>query len=78
MLKNNFGTQINYNVPRASNVVFKIYDLLGQEVTTLINDKKESGDYTLQWNADGLASGIYFYRIIVDDFTETKKMVLLK
>ena len=74
----NFGTQINYNVPRASNVVFKIYDLLGQEVTTLINDKKESGDYTLRWNADGLASGIYFYRIIVDDFTQTKKMVLLK
>lgn len=74
----NHGTHINYNLPRKSNVVFKIYDLLGQEITTLTNEEKMPGDYTIHWDADGIASGIYFYRIITNEYTETRKMALKK
>jgi hypothetical protein len=55
-----------------------VYDLLGREVATLVNEHKPAGTYTQQWNAANLPSGIYFYRLQAGTYTETKKLVLLK
>ena len=79
-------TKIRYQVPRETNVVIKIYDILGSEVLTLLNEKKEPGIYEVKLNGISLASGTYIYRIIASDlstgsgqdFVETKKMVLMK
>ena len=56
----------------------KIYNVLGQEVSTLVNEYKQAGSYHTTWNAEGLNSGIYFYKIQTGSFTETKKMILMK
>jgi len=57
----------------------KVYDLLGREVATLINEEKPAGEYNVEFSAtSGLPSGIYFYRLQAGSFIETKKMVLLK
>ena len=56
----------------------KIFDLLGREVTTLVNEKLSPGSYEVEWNADGFASGIYFYQLKTQSYTETKKMLLIK
>jgi hypothetical protein len=59
-------------------VTLKIYDILGQEVETLVNEKKSPGTYEVTFDAGNLPSGIYFYRLITDNFTEVKKMTLIK
>ena len=56
----------------------KIYDILGAEVITLLNEKKEPGVYDVELNAQSLSSGTYIYRIVAGEFVETKKMVLMK
>jgi hypothetical protein len=56
----------------------KVYDVLGNEIATLVNEERPSGRYEAQFNAAELPSGIYFYRIKVGNFVETKKMTLLK
>jgi len=56
----------------------KVYDVLGNEVATLLNEEKPAGTYELTWNATNLPSGVYFYRIQAGSFVETKKMILLK
>jgi hypothetical protein len=71
-------TSIIYDVPRSSKVVLKIYNSLGQEVKTLVNDVQNAGKYTVTFNASNIASGMYFYRIQADGFTSIKKMLLLK
>ncbi len=71
-------TTINYTIPVSNKVELKIYDALGKEVTTLVNDFKNAGTYSLQFNASQLASGVYYYRIITGDFVDTKKFILLK
>ena len=71
-------TKIRYQLPKESTVVIKIYDILGAEVITLLNEKKEPGVYEVDFNAQHLSSGTYIYRIVADGFVETKKMVLLK
>ncbi len=71
-------TKIRYQLPKESKVVIKIYDILGAEVITLLNEKKESGVYEVELNARSLSSGTYIYRIVAGDFVETKKMVLMK
>ncbi|MDX2130139.1 MAG: T9SS type A sorting domain-containing protein [Chloroherpetonaceae bacterium] len=71
-------TTIRYNIPSASRVELKIYDLLGREVATLENGVKEAGVYTIPFNGNNLASGIYFYKLVSGSFTETKKMMLIK
>jgi hypothetical protein len=58
--------------------VIKVYDILGKEVTTLINKEKPAGTYELTWNADNLSSGVYFYQIKAGSFTAIKKLILLK
>lgn len=74
----NPGTSIKYSVPVPSNVVLKIYDVLGKEVATLVNEMKQPGFHTVEFNASDLASGIYFYRIDAGEFTSVKRMVLVK
>lgn len=61
-----------------SNVILKIYDALGKEVATLVNEYKPAGSYEVLFDAAGLASGIYYYSLKAGDFTETKKMILLR
>jgi hypothetical protein len=74
----NNSTVIKYSVPHTSNVVIKVFDILGNEIETLINEEKPAGTYELTWYAEGLPSGIYFYRLQAGSFVETKKMILLK
>ena len=55
-----------------------VYDILGREVATLVNEKKAPGDYEVRFDATGLASGVYFYRLQTGSFVETKKLLLLR
>jgi hypothetical protein len=71
-------TTIQYSLPQAGNINLKIYNLLGEEVKTLADEYKEAGKHSVQFNANNLASGIYFYRIQAGSFVETKKMTLIK
>ena len=70
--------QIPLNVGTQNFVSLRVYDLLGREVETLVNEQKPAGRYTQQWNAERLSSGIYFYRLRTGVFSETKKMILLR
>ena len=75
----NPSTKINYTLPVTGNVTLKIYNILGQEVRTLINNElKSAGKYTIDFNASNLASGVYLYRLQAGDFVRVKKMMLLK
>ena len=74
----NPSTIISFQIPAISNVKLKIYDVLGREVTTLVNKEMKAGSYKVDFNSSGLASGIYFYKITAGNFSEIKKMVLLK
>jgi len=76
-------TTIDYTVPRRSRVNLSIYNILGQNITTLVDRNETAGQYSVQWDgvdnkSRPVASGIYFYRLRVDDFIESKKMILLK
>jgi photosystem II stability/assembly factor-like uncharacterized protein len=74
----NPSTKIRYSVPQQSQVIIKVFDLLGNEIETLINEEKPAGIYEITWYADGLTSGVYFYQLRVGKFVETKKMILLR
>ena len=81
----NPSTTIEYSIPKQSNVIIKVFDLLGKEIATLVNAEKRAGVYKVNFNGSNLASGIYFYRIEATpvggqagNFIETKKLVLLK
>jgi len=74
----NPSTQITYSLPRAADVILKIYDLLGREVALLVNERKPAGEHTVSWDAAGIPTGVYFYRLIAGEFVETKKMVVIK
>jgi len=74
----NPSTKIKYSIPELSFVTFKVYDVLGNEIETLLNEEKPIGSYEVEFDARNLPSGIYFYRLRAGDFIETKKMILLK
>jgi hypothetical protein len=74
----NPATNISFNMPIRSFVSLKIFDLIGREVATLISEELSTGSYSKKWNASGLPSGIYFYRLQAGSLTETKKLVLLR
>ncbi|MGA7723200.1 MAG: T9SS type A sorting domain-containing protein [Ignavibacteriaceae bacterium] len=74
----NPSTNINFSLEKASNVKLAIYNVLGQKVATLVNNFMQSGNYTYQFDASKLASGIYFYRIEAGDFVSVKKMIYMK
>ena len=74
----NPSTTISWQLPEASNVTLKIFNSLGREVETLVNEEKPAGTYELTWNAANLPSGVYFYRLQAGEFVEAKKMILIK
>ncbi|MBU0475403.1 MAG: T9SS type A sorting domain-containing protein [Bacteroidetes bacterium] len=74
----NPSTLINFSIPEASSVKIVVYDALGREMETLVENKMGAGNYTADWNASNYSAGIYFYRITANNFVQTKKMVLLK
>ena len=71
-------TRIDYAIPKGSNVIIKVYNSLGEEVETLINEYKAPGSYSINFDGSSLTSGVYFYQLRADKFTLTKKMVLLR
>jgi hypothetical protein len=71
-------TTISYDLPARSRVKLSIYNILGQEVATLVNSEQEPGRYSVKFDASGLPSGIYFYTLQTPYFTKTNKMVLVK
>ena len=81
----NPATTINYSVPKAALVTIKVYDILGKEVATLVNEQKTAGNYEVQFDANRLSSGVYFYRMqanpsagLGQSFVQTKKLLLMK
>lgn len=74
----NPSTVISYQLSTPSKVSLKVYDILGDEVATLVNEEKPAGRYSVNFNANRLASGVYFYRMQAGSFAETKKLILLK
>jgi hypothetical protein len=74
----NPNTQINYSIKSTGLATMKVYDLLGTEVATLVNEIKEAGSYSVNFNASNLPSGIYIYRLIADNFVDSKKLILMK
>jgi len=71
-------TTIRYSIPKAGSVTLKIYNLIGEEIATLVNEEKAAGNYEIEFDATQLPSGVYFYQIKAGDFSQTKKMLLLK
>ena len=74
----NPSTTIRYEIPERSFVTIKVYDILGKEIDTFVNEEKPSGTYEVEFDARNLPSGIYFYQLKAGSFVETKKMILLK
>ncbi|MCP4581801.1 MAG: T9SS type A sorting domain-containing protein [candidate division Zixibacteria bacterium] len=74
----NATTTIEYNLLESGFVTVEIFNILGEKVTTLVNGRQPAGHKKVSWNAAGVASGTYFYKIQADDWAETKKMSLLK
>jgi hypothetical protein len=84
----NPSTKIKFTIPQTDSpllggargglVTLKIYDVLGNEVATLVNEEKPAGEYEVEFNATGLPSGIYFYTLKTGNFSDTKKLILLK
>jgi Secretion system C-terminal sorting domain len=74
----NPSTIINYSLPSSELVQIKVYDALGTEIKTLVNEFKQAGIYTIEFNAGNLPSGIYFYRMQAGSFSDTKKLILMK
>ena len=74
----NPATTISYTIPKSGYVSLKIYDILGNEVATLVNGYQEANSYRVRFNANRIASGIYFYKLKTGEFVQTKKMILMK
>jgi len=71
-------TTIYYRIPKDGKVDIKVFDALGREVKTLVNENKTAGKYSIEFDASHLASGIYFYSIHAGEYSAVKKMILLK
>ncbi len=71
-------TKINFAIPKQGMVTMKIYDVLGREVRTLVNEVKQAGNYSVDFNAAEFASGVYFYKLQSGEFTDIKRMILVK
>jgi hypothetical protein len=74
----NPATTIQFTIPERKMVSLRVYNLLGQEVATLVEEEKPAGSYEVVFDASELPSGSYFYKIIAGNFVETKKMILIK
>lgn len=71
-------TKINYSIPKSSNVSLTIYDILGQKVSSLVQEKQDAGNYTVDFDASLLSSGVYYYKLEAGEYTSIKKMTLVK
>ena len=71
-------TSIQYGVSIGQFVSLKVYDVLGNEIATLVNSEKPAGNYEVEWNASNVPSGVYFYQLQTEGYVETKKMILMK
>jgi len=74
----NPSTTIQFTLPHSIFVTLKIHNILGQAITTLLKRDLEAGNYSIEWNARGVASGVYYYRLQAGEFSETRKMIVLK
>ena len=77
----NPSTTINYTIPNVGaqhTVSLQVFDMLGREVATLVNEKKSAGTFLVTWNAANMPSGVYFYRLQAGTYSETKKLIILK
>ncbi|HAX48547.1 MAG TPA: hypothetical protein DCX92_06140 [Bacteroidetes bacterium] len=74
----NPSTGIKFSIPKSNNVTLKVYDLTGRVVASLVNEYKPAGSYEVTFDASALSSGVYYYSISSGEFTETRKMVLVK
>ena len=74
----NPATKIEFTLPQSDFVVLKVYDILGEEVATIVNDKLQAGKHTYQFDGSNRASGVYLYRITAGEFNQVKKMILIK
>jgi hypothetical protein len=74
----NPSTEIKYQIPKVSHVVFKVFDLLGREVAKLVDEMQDAGIKSVTFNASGLVSGVYLYRLQAGDFVSVKKMIVMK
>lgn len=74
----NSGTMIQYQIPKAGWVTLMIYNILGEEIATVVNQYESPGIKTCKWDTEDIVSGIYIYRIVSGSYNETRKMVLVK
>ncbi len=71
-------TNIRFRIAKSGFVSLKVYDVLGREVATLVNQEKPAGNYEVKFDGSGLSSGIYFYKLSTENYTSVKKMILMK
>ena len=71
-------TNIRFDLHRTSKTTLIVYNMLGKEIATLVNEKLSAGSYEVDWDASGYPSGVYFYKLITDDFVGVKKMLMIK
>jgi hypothetical protein len=71
-------TNISFEIPNQEFVTLKVYDLLGREISTLINEVKSPGNYTVSFNGANLSSGVYFYQLRTNTYSQTKRMLMIK
>ena len=74
----NPNTQINYTIALDGQVTLRVFDILGKEVATLVNEKQNPGTYSLNFDGSNLSSGLYYYRLESGDYSDTRKMLLIK
>jgi hypothetical protein len=74
----NPSTTIKYELPKSAEVRLSVFDLLGREVSVLVNERKDAGVHEIKFDGSNLASGVYFYRLKAGDFTQSKRLLLLK
>jgi hypothetical protein len=74
----NPNTKIRFDLPKNVNVKLTLYDMLGREVETIVNEQLNAGSYEVNWDGSKYTSGVYYYRLNAGEFVETKKMILVK
>ena len=74
----NPSTNINFSIPKSSFVTLKVFNIMGKEISSLVNENLNPGVYSFDFNAEDLASGIYFYKLTAGEFSEVKKMTMIK
>jgi hypothetical protein len=74
----NPSTTIRFELAKTSHVSLSVYDMLGRQVSVLVNDRKEAGYHEVKFDGNGLSSGVYFYRLTAGTFVETKKLLLVR